>query len=781
MSISTETIFIPDNFYCPITGSIMIEPVIDQYGHSYEENAYREWLKINPISPKTREPVIIERLRANRDLKSAIDQIRDKIKCNQMKKESLSLVLNDQPELYRKLITNINNISHNIKLFDNKLMITVSVPSFVDRRPIKLVFVIDSSGSMGIDAVIKNENGTESSQGMNILQLVGAAVKTVTKSLNSNDKVGIVSFDTNFTVETKDENSCDTLFKMCSLGKSKIDTVIDEMLPKGCTNLWTGIFNGLELLRKNTLEGDLAILLLLTDGVPTKSDEPPNGYIHHINIYKDKYPNFDFIFDTAGFGTSLDSELLEKISGSNQGDYGFIPDTGLAANIFSHKTSKILTTAITNATIKIETSNLEFNGLEPCLGYNKNFKKTSWGGCLETGPLNYGQNKHFLFYIKKDINPTISSNIQYYNLDGTPNITHITWSDIELSPTDKDVINLEKQEFRVKLVDTILTGFQLIKYNSFGELKDVLIKFIREIKMSEIASEEYMKNLLFDLDGDNTSPGQIFQAFNLTNEGMQNNYYKKWGKHYLLSIMGAHNSEFCNNWKDKGVSNYSTPQFLEKRDLVNEIFNNLPPPKKTEVIYDRNLGINRTITTYNNNVNYSSYNSQSGPCFHGNCRVLTVDGFYKRIDEIKKGELLITNNGFNKSGIGKVICKTKTIINNGYTNLVTLNKLKITPTHPILFDNKWIHPKELNGIENIECDAVYNILLDDRGCIDVEGYTCSTLGHNLKGNIIEHNYYGTDIVVSDLSKLVNFNMGEVIIEDSMIKRDNLNGWVIKIE
>lgn len=771
----SNTVLIPDNFYCPITGLIMNNPVIDEYGHSYEENAYREWLRINPISPKTRGAINIERLRANRDLKSAIDQIRDKIKYDEMKKESLSII-KDKPELYKKL--NEIDINHSIKLFDNKMMVTVSVPICVERRSIKIVFVIDTSSSMGVDATIKNESGSELSHGMSILELVGAAVKTVAKSLNSNDQVGIVSFNTNFTVETRDENCCDTLLKMCNSGKLKIDKIIDKMVPQGCTNLWLGIFNGLELLRKNTLEGDIAVLLLLTDGLPTRSDEPPNGYINHINLYKDMYPNFNFIFDTAGFGINLDSELLEKISNLNRGDYGYIPDSSLAANVFSHKTSKILTTAVINSIIKIESNNSDF--IESCLGYNKIFKKTSWGCSIETGPLNYGQNKHFVFNIRSNIKPIILSSIEYNNLDGSANTKSIKWSENELKAKNNDYILLEKQEFRLKMVDIILKGFQLIKYNFLDELKDMIFQFIKELLNTKQNSEEYIKNLLFDLDGDYISPGQIFQAFNLTEEGMKHNYYKKWGKHYLLSIMGAHNSEFCNNWKDKGVSNYSTPLFLEKRNIVNEIFNSLPPPKKTKIIYDTNLGISRSITMYNNNVNYSSYNSQNTPCFDGSCRVLLANGIYKRIDEIKKGELLITNKELNKSKVGKVICKTKTVIDDGYTNIVKLNKLKITPTHPIYLEKIWRFPLELGKIEYSECEAIYNLILDNRGCIDVEGYTCATLGHNIKGNKIEHDYYGTDKVIVDLSNLENYEKGEIIIRESMIKRDKLSGWVNKI-
>ena len=80
-------------------------------------------------------------------------------------------------------------------------------------------------------------------------------------------------------------------------------------------------------------------------------------------------------------------------------------------------------------------------------------------------------------------------------------------SDIE--PDVNDIVRMKCQELRLKVVETILHGFELMKYNSKAELRDIMIKLIREIKMSDIAGHEYVQNLLFDLDGDRTTVGQF--------------------------------------------------------------------------------------------------------------------------------------------------------------------------------------------------------------------------------------------------------------------------------
>ena len=43
----------PDEFICPITTELMIDPVNAADGHTYERKAIEEWISRNPISPKT--------------------------------------------------------------------------------------------------------------------------------------------------------------------------------------------------------------------------------------------------------------------------------------------------------------------------------------------------------------------------------------------------------------------------------------------------------------------------------------------------------------------------------------------------------------------------------------------------------------------------------------------------------------------------------------------------------------------------------------------------------
>lgn len=64
----------PEEYLCPITLTLMKDPVIGPDGHSYERSAIVQWLRTNPHSPLTRQPMTANSLQSNYSLKSAIER-----------------------------------------------------------------------------------------------------------------------------------------------------------------------------------------------------------------------------------------------------------------------------------------------------------------------------------------------------------------------------------------------------------------------------------------------------------------------------------------------------------------------------------------------------------------------------------------------------------------------------------------------------------------------------------------------------------------------------------
>ena len=66
------SIFVPEDFYCPITGELMKDPVSEPDGHTYERNAIEKWIMDKGTSPMTRKYIGTDDLKPNLTLKKSI-------------------------------------------------------------------------------------------------------------------------------------------------------------------------------------------------------------------------------------------------------------------------------------------------------------------------------------------------------------------------------------------------------------------------------------------------------------------------------------------------------------------------------------------------------------------------------------------------------------------------------------------------------------------------------------------------------------------------------------
>ena len=64
----------PDNFKCPITRVVMIDPVSLADGHTYERQAITNWLRTHNKSPKTGAVLPDTRVTPNHVLRSVIQE-----------------------------------------------------------------------------------------------------------------------------------------------------------------------------------------------------------------------------------------------------------------------------------------------------------------------------------------------------------------------------------------------------------------------------------------------------------------------------------------------------------------------------------------------------------------------------------------------------------------------------------------------------------------------------------------------------------------------------------
>jgi len=244
--------------------------------------------------------------------------------------------------------------------------------------------------------------------------------------------------------------------------------------------------------------------------------------------------------------------------------------------------------------------------------------------------------------------------------------------------------------------------------------------------------------------------GQATEAFS------KSDYYKKWGVHYLPSLINAHLLQMCNNFKDPGVQVYGGKLFGKLRDKADDTFVKLPPPKPS-------------IHTAAPVKSMHTYHSSSNPCFHGNCVAEMVNGQMKKLKDLNKGDRVMS---WNSKSV-EIECVIKTACANERTHLVELpGGLLVTPYHPVNIDGEqWQFPCMLGDVKDRECPAIYSFVLKDEHVMMINGTACVTLGHNFQEDVVRHSYFGSQRVIEDLKKINGWKSGRINLEPNCLVRD----------
>ena len=319
-----------------------------------------------------------------------------------------------------------------------------------------------------------------------------------------------------------------------------------------------------------------------------------------------------------------------------------------------------------------------------------------------------------------------------------------------------------------------------LRLTLFEHLKSYIEKIINRFKIEEKPIESYNMFIelykdLYSLDEYGKNEGQIFLAIN-------NSYWRHWGKHYLLSLYSAHMNRKCHNFKDKGVQYYGCSEFKILIDNGFEVFCKIEPPKPTGQIPNRSYTMNpRASSPTRTNPDRRAY--LNGGCFADGSRILLADGTDAKIETLDGSEELYYD------GITSVTIKY--IIRMRVENIVDMchiGGLVITPWHPIYDDHEeeWVFPIELTNKSNNEymfmiptqIKWLYNIVLETGHYICVDGFQCVSMGHNLlefdsTNEILEHSYYGTNKVITDLEAFKEKDTKIITLKDNfVIDRDS---------
>ena len=167
--------------------------------------------------------------------------------------------------------------------------------------------------------------------------------------------------------------------------------------------------------------------------------------------------------------------------------------------------------------------------------------------------------------------------------------------------------------------------------------------------------------------------------------------------------------------------------------------------------------------------------SSESLCFHGNCTVKMADKSIKLLCNIRTGDKIHTPYGTTSV---KYITKQECLNRQCEMIFIPEGGLLVTPTHPIKYHNKWIHPKTVFNTQTIYTPFVYNLVLEDHHSCYINDVECITIGHGQTADILA-SYFGTCEAVRDIKDIGISSDGFVNIPLNSIWR-NEKGYVCKI-
>eukprot|EP01147_Barroeca_monosierra_P010933 gene10933-3007_t len=194
-----------------------------------------------------------------------------------------------------------------------------------------IVTVIDTSGSM---------SGSK-------LQLAKSTLNFLVKNLTQNDRLSLVSYDSNIQLAFP-------LTKMDSSGKKFAEDAIAALHAGSCTNLSGGLFKGIEQMQTRDTKNNVSSILLMTDGI---ANEGLVGQQLLDTTRRLVGERSDFTIYTFGYGSDHEADLLRNISEIGNGMYYFIEGDESIAEAFGDCLGGLLSVVAQNISVQINTEN----------------------------------------------------------------------------------------------------------------------------------------------------------------------------------------------------------------------------------------------------------------------------------------------------------------------------------------------------------------------------------------------------------------------------------------
>ncbi len=221
-----------------------------------------------------------------------------------------------------------------------------------DRKPARLTFVIDVSGSMDRE---------------NRLELVKRALRLLVDELHAEDRVGIVVYNTKGRVllepvalggprpwrapwEHADERGAGAR-KAPARGRERVLKAIERLAPGGSTNAEEGLRLGYEMARRAYRPGVINRIVLCSDGVANVGATGPEAILRLVRGEADR----GIHLTTVGVGMgNYNDVLLEQLADQGDGNHYYVDDEKEARRVLVENLTGTLQTIAKDAKVQVE-------------------------------------------------------------------------------------------------------------------------------------------------------------------------------------------------------------------------------------------------------------------------------------------------------------------------------------------------------------------------------------------------------------------------------------------
>mmetsp|Transcript_61297 Transcript_61297/g.145950 ORF Transcript_61297/g.145950 Transcript_61297/m.145950 type:complete len:554 (-) Transcript_61297:108-1769(-) len=477
------------------------------------------------------------------------------------------------------------------------VLCSITTPQGSSRTPTDVCCIIDISWSMSaLAAGDKDESG-----GLSLLDVAKHAVRTIIRTMGAEDRLSIVSFCSE--AETVLE-----LTKMDAEGQDTAERSLEQIGYGSGTALWEGLRSGLDSMQKGEGEsGRFRHIMLLTDGVASDKDVVMPG----LKECHSNWGRLPCAIHTFGFGYEIDSKLLLEVAEFSCGSYAFIPDAGFVGTAFVNAISNLFVTMA--ADVRLNVSAQSGASITEVMGGWKleTPAAESESPFVNLGALQYGQTKDVVLRMKMPPRVAgasavfLAADLTCSLKDGRGRVECA--AALPMAPAAADLQRVEHQKCRSLFVSSVLAAARsaeaaslsdddMRKLSQYANLSDNELEQACETLLQESNSKlKELTNMvqaspLSKQSGDPVAAlledivGQTMEAFSRLE------YFRKWGRHYVVSIANAHRSQQCINFKDPGVQVYGGELFNNLRDDADDTFNTLAAPKPTHGQYRYVLG-----------------------------------------------------------------------------------------------------------------------------------------------------------------------------------------------